>query len=151
MSKFQGSIDLQKLPGAKFVRLGDGSRNLVIPVDNNPTIVVGAKGIYLNIFIGESKNNQYGNTNYVVPSVSTKEEREALSEERRRELCPIIGNLKIALPQEGVGQQAVDLNAQAVEISNDGTSLGEHTPLYEKAAAASNNTAVDDPDNDLPF
>ena len=61
-----GSIDLSALNGVQINTTVNGKRSIVIPVDTNPAIFIGAmdKGghIYMDIEVRESPEAKYGNT-----------------------------------------------------------------------------------------
>lgn len=92
-----GTIDLSLLKGAHVSKGADGKESVVIPVEENPSVFLGAadKGghIYLDLEIRESPKNDYGHTHFIKLSVNRKK-REGLSDEKLRELTPIVGNIK---------------------------------------------------------
>lgn len=118
---YTASLDLMKYPGAVFGKI-NGKDYVCIPTDN-PTVVVGQKGIYLNLFIAElAQMNEYGGTHIICPSLTTKEEREAMSEADRKLYCPIVGNLKLT------GSQGGGMQAQAVTLDASGSASAQIFP-----------------------
>ena len=94
-----GSIDLSALNGVQINTTVNGKRSIVIPVDTNPAIFIGAmdKGghIYMDIEVRESPEGKYGNTHFIKLGLSRKKRDEmGLSDERARQYTPIIGNLR---------------------------------------------------------
>lgn len=102
-----GNIDLSALSGARLETTVNGRRNIVIPVDENPSIFVGAreKGghIYMDIEVREVPENRYGNTHFVKLSVGRRRREEmGMTLDTVRRCTPIIGNLK---PLSGRGRE----------------------------------------------
>ena len=94
-----GSIDLSALNGVQINTTVNGKRSIVIPVDTNPAIFIGAmdKGghIYMDIEVREVPDNRYGNTHFVKLSVGRKKREEmGLTQDSVKQYTPIIGNLK---------------------------------------------------------
>ena len=94
-----GSIDLSALNGVQINTTVNGKRSIVIPVDTNPAIFIGAmdKGghIYMDIEVRESPEAKYGNTHFIKLGLSKKKREEmGLSDEQARQYTPIIGNLR---------------------------------------------------------
>lgn len=110
---FQGKLNLKSLPGCEYLNIR-GQKCIVIPVEENPTIYVGQKGIYLNIAAIEAKDNQYGNSHTVFASITDKNLRASLSEEERRRVAPILGNLQ---PQMSQASPSAPQPAATVDIS----------------------------------
>lgn len=88
-----GSINLLAFCKAEYLTV-NGKPCVVIPVQENPTIFVGTKGIYAGINVVETKNNKFGFTHFVGSNITNSEERNKLSNDERKTLCPILGNLK---------------------------------------------------------
>ena len=78
-------------------------RCIIIPVDDNPSMYVGEKGVYLNIAAFANENPQYGDTHMLKPNLP-KEVREQMTDEQRRQQ-PILGNMR-PLRQEMQSQGA---------------------------------------------
>lgn len=110
-----------KLLGAKYLKI-QGEDYVCIPPKANPTMYVGQKGIYLNVGIGESKPNEYGNSHFIVASIANKELRDSMSEEEKRLKSPIIGNLK-AYKGDNSQTQAQEVASNAISLTEMGTSL----------------------------
>ena len=93
-----GNIDLSLLKGAHTIKEAGGKTSVVIPVEDNPCIFLGAadKGghIYLDIEVRESPDGKYNQSHFIKVSVN-RDRRAGLSGERLRELTPIVGNLRI--------------------------------------------------------
>ena len=121
-------MNLKNLPGSEYLSIR-GQKCLVIPVEENPTIFVGQKGIYLNISCIECKNNQYGNSHTVFASIGDKEVRMSYSDEDRRRVAPILGNLQSKESQSSQSptqepSAVVDIT-QISEIGGDFDSVGD--------------------------
>lgn len=90
-------VNLAALSGA-FVkdftssRTGVTKKCVVIPVDDNPSMFAGEKGIYLNIAAFANENPRFDDTHMLKPNVP-KEVREQMSDEERRAM-PILGNMR---------------------------------------------------------
>lgn len=103
-----------KLYGAQYLNI-NGKNSVCIPVDENPCIFAGRKGIYLNLCVMHlDKPDTYGNTDMIICSVEDKAVREAMTETERRAKAPIIGNLKELV--KGVPQQ-FDNQPKAIDLS----------------------------------
>ena len=94
-----GSIDLSALKGVQINTTVNGKRSIVIPVDTNPAIFIGAKDkgghLYMDIDVRESPEGKYGNTHFIKLGLSKKKRNEmGLSDEQARQYTPIIGNLR---------------------------------------------------------
>lgn len=88
-----GQINLLAFCKAEYLTV-NGKPCVVIPVQDNPSLSVGKKGIYASISVVETKNNKYGYTHFVGTNISNAEERSKLSQEEMRSVCPILGNVK---------------------------------------------------------
>lgn len=100
MENFAIKIDVQKMQGV-FLRnmtsakTGVTKRMLCIPVDDNPNIYVGDKGIYINLTANQNRNgqpSQYGDTHYLRPDIP-KEVYEKLTDEQKQQIA-IVGNMR---------------------------------------------------------
>ena len=106
-NNFTISVNLQKLKNAGLVTINGKTgkkRCVCIPVDDNPEIYVGEKGIYLGLVALERKEVSEHNETHIVKGNMPKEVREAMSEEERKGL-PIIGSVRAigqAAPQTEV-------------------------------------------------
>lgn len=114
MQNFGIRIDLQKLQNAFLWNLKGKSvtkKCLCIPVDDNPAIFVGEKGVYLNLTAVEVENPQYNDTHYVKGNIP-REVYEAMTDEQKKSF-PILGNMRpiVAKQQEASG---------TVEMKTDG-------------------------------
>ena len=93
-----GSIDLSALNGVQINTTVNGKRSIVIPVDTNPAIFIGARDkgghIYMDIEVRESLGLS-----------KKKRDDMGLSDEQARQYTPIIGNLR----PRGQRQDAEDL------------------------------------------
>ena len=94
-----GSIDLSALNGVQINTTVNGKRSIVIPVDSNPAIFIGAKDkgghLYMDIDVRESPEGKYGNTHFIKLGLSKKKREEmGLTDEQARQYTPIIGNLR---------------------------------------------------------
>lgn len=102
MANYTISLDLKKLNGATLRQLtgrtGQPKNCIIIPVDDNPSMVIGEKGIYLNATAYELEHPKYDDTHMVKPSLP-KEVRERMTEEERRAI-PILGNMRPIKPRE---------------------------------------------------
>lgn len=89
-------INLQKLKNAALLTIPGRTakkRCICIPVDDNPEIFVGEKGIYLNLTVIEMKESgQYGDTHLIKGNIP-EEIYKAMSEEERRSQ-PILGQMR---------------------------------------------------------
>lgn len=88
-------VNLTQLTGAFLKELTGRTatkRCIIIPVDDNPSMYVGEKGVYLNIAAFANENPQYGDTHMLKPNLP-KEVREQMTDEQRRQQ-PILGNMR---------------------------------------------------------
>ena len=107
-------VNLTQLAGA-FVKDLVGrtatKRCIIIPVEDNPSMFIGEKGVYLNITAFATDNPQYGDTHMLKPNLP-KEVREQMTDEQRRQQ-PILGNmrpLRSELPSQGAPMNVDDLD-----------------------------------------
>ena len=95
-NNFTISVNLQKLKNAGLVTVNGKTgkkRCVCIPVDDNPEIFVGEKGIYLGLVAIERKEVSEHNETHILKGYLPKDVREAMSEEERKGL-PIIGSVR---------------------------------------------------------
>lgn len=95
-NNFTISVNLQKLKNVGLVTVNGKTgkkRCVCIPVDDNPEIYVGAKGIYLGLVAIERKEMNEHNETHIIKGNLPKEVRDAMSEEERKGL-PIIGSVR---------------------------------------------------------
>ena len=107
-------VNLAQLAGA-FVKDLTGrtatKKCIIIPVEDNPSMFVGEKGVYLNITAFANDNPQYGDTHMLKPNIP-KDVREAMTDEQRRSQ-PILGNMKPLrneMPSQGQPVSVDDLD-----------------------------------------
>ena len=94
-----GGIDLSALNGVQINTTVNGKRSIVIPVDTNPAIFIGARDkgghIYMDIEVRESPEGKYGNTHFIKLGLGKKKREEmGLTQDSVKQYTPIIGNLK---------------------------------------------------------
>lgn len=112
MSTITGSINLMKFVGARKI-IASGEKGIFIPVEQNPTIVPGAKGAYANIRIVESNRtfNDHEYTHFLALSLPKKQREEMKASGRRDEdinaLTPILGNLETFVPKDSYQEEKV--------------------------------------------
>lgn len=124
MANFSIKADLLKIKGAFVTNLKGKTatkRCLVIPVDE-AGLFVGEKGVYLNLTASEMREPRYGDTHCVKINLD-KEAYNRLSEEERKAI-PILG-----------GMHELEQTTRTMAVTN----------TIDAA------TAIDDPDDDLPF
>lgn len=92
-------------------------RCLVIPIQDNPGIFVGERGVYLNATAIEQEEPKFEDTHFIKPDIP-KEMREKMSEEERRQV-PIIGSLKKAVYQRTEVAASGTITRDALEESAD--------------------------------
>lgn len=107
-------VNLAQLAGA-FVKDLTGrtatKKCIIIPVQDNPCMFVGEKGVYLNITAFANDNPQYGDTHMLKPNIP-KDVREQMTDEQRRQQ-PILGNmrpLRNELPSQGTPMNVDELD-----------------------------------------
>lgn len=86
-NNFTISVNLQRLKNAGLVTISGKTgkkRCVCIPVDDNPEIFVGEKGIYLGMVAIERKEVGEHNETHIVKGNLPKEVRDAMSEEERK-------------------------------------------------------------------
>lgn len=107
-------VNLTQLAGA-FIKDLTGKtatkKCVIIPVDDNPAMFVGEKGVYLNMNAFANDNPQFGDTHMLKPNLP-KEVREAMSDEEKR-AQPILGNMR-PLRQE-MQSQGQPMNADNLD------------------------------------
>ncbi len=125
MENFAIKIDVQKMQGV-FLRnmtsakTGVTKRIVCIPVDDNPNIYVGEKGIYLNLTANQNRDgqtSQYGDTHYVKADVP-KEVYERLTDEQKQQLA-ILGNMHPIVPRQQQAQGTTNSDAPETEPQDD--------------------------------
>lgn len=97
-----GGLNLSLLQNTATVTL-KGKNCLVIPIDDNPALFVGKKGVYLDISVVETPDSQYGHSHYVRANVGSSR-RNGYSKEELKALSPILGNLKPYAASESAPQ-----------------------------------------------
>lgn len=107
-------VNLAQLAGA-FVKDLTGrtttKKCIIIPVQDNPCMFVGEKGVYLNITAFANDNPQYGDTHMLKPNLP-KDVREQMTDEQRRQQ-PILGNmrpLRNEMPSQGTPMNVEELD-----------------------------------------
>lgn len=91
-NSFNGGLNLSLLQNTATVSL-KGKQCLVIPIEDNPTLFIGKKGVYLDLSVVETPDSQYGHSHYVRANVGASK-RQNYSREELKALTPILGNLK---------------------------------------------------------
>lgn len=107
---YSQSIDLKKLPGARFVKF-QGENGLTetyacIPV-NAGYIVKGEKGCYMNLIQQEMKEQRYGQSHFIKPSYS-KAAYDEMTEDQRKQI-PIIGSSKEIQSQKNTVEETAEI------------------------------------------
>lgn len=114
--KLKGNINLQKLDDTAIVKFND-KVGLFIPLDANPCLFKGKKGVYLNLVIRELNNpNAYGSTHMITANVPDKEKRDFLGDALSSKQ-PILGNLEPFARQ--TGEEDVVGTVSAVSAADD--------------------------------
>ncbi len=111
-------VNLTQLSGAFLKDLTGRTATkkcIIIPVEDNPSMFVGEKGVYLNIAAFANENPQYGDTHMLKPNLP-KEVRDLMTDEQRRQQ-PILGNMR-PLRQE-LASQGQPLQAEALDQPQD--------------------------------
>lgn len=111
-------VNLTQLNGAFLKELTGRTatkRCIIIPVDDNPSMFVGEKGVYLNIAAFANENPQYGDTHMLKPNLP-KEVREQMTDDQRR-AQPILGNMR-PLRQE-LQTQGQPIAAESLDQQQD--------------------------------
>lgn len=111
-------VNLTQLSGAFLKDLTGRTATkkcIIIPVEDNPSMYVGEKGVYLNIAAFANENTQYGDTHMLKPNLP-KEVRDLMTDEQRRQQ-PILGNMR-PLRQE-LASQGQPLQAEALDQPHD--------------------------------
>lgn len=113
MATINGSINLMKFVGARKV-VASGEKGIFIPIDQNPTIIPGAKGAYASVRIVEKEStfNDRHYTHFICLSLN-KEKKEQLkndgySDEQLNALTPILGNLETYQPKDEYQEEKVE-------------------------------------------
>lgn len=105
MATITGSINLMKFVGARKVSAG-GVKGIFIPIEENPSIVSGAKGEYANIRVVEKESN-FNDRHYthflalaLPKNVKDTLRSKGYDDERLNGLTPILGNLEEYQPRD---------------------------------------------------
>ena len=114
-TSFIGGLNLSLLQNATTATV-DGRSCLVIPIEDNPSLFVGRKGIYLDISIVETPGNMYGHTHFVKADIGSAK-RQNFSREDYIAHTPILGNLKVLESKEQ--EPAQEDSTSAVGESTD--------------------------------
>lgn len=122
MANFNIRVDLLKTGGViRNIKGKNGVKAcIVIPVDSCDGLFVGEKGAYLNLTAYEMKEQRYGDTHCVKPSL-TKEQRDSRSEEERKNL-PILGGMH-PIEYRQADSPLLQSAGAAVEVEDDGDDL----------------------------
>lgn len=119
MENLAVKIDLKKMKNAGLMNINGRTgkkRCVVIPVDDNPGIFVGEKGIYLSLSIVELSNqSQYGDTHLVKQSIPSETYRNMSEDERNS--YPILGNARPLVRKSQ--EMPVQGSASAVQDDDD--------------------------------
>ena len=110
-------INLQKLHNAALLIIPGRTakkRCICIPVDDNPEIFVGEKGVYLNLTAIEMKEpGQYGDTHLIKGNIPDDVYRVMTEEERKAQ--PILGQMR---PLARKAQPAPEVQAEADNVDD---------------------------------
>lgn len=105
-------INLQKLKNARLLIIQGKTakkRCICVPVDDNPEIFLGEKGIYLNLTAIEMKEpGQFGDTHLIKGNIPDDIYRVMTEEERKAQ--PILGQMR---PLARKAQPAPEVQAEA--------------------------------------
>ena len=118
-----GSINLMKYVGARKVSIS-GEKGVFIPLDENPTIFNGTKGVYASVRVVEHESEFDGKTyTHFIAASLNKEKREELEAEydkdEMKKFTPILGNM---VDYNAASYEDVD--AEDVEEEDDDMPLG---------------------------
>lgn len=104
-------LDLAKLKNVAVANINGKSGNsvkcVIIPVDYNNIFLSEKGGIYLDFGCYELKNEQYGQSHLVKPSLP-KEIYEAMTEEERKQQ-PIVGSLKPIKARQAIVNETAEV------------------------------------------
>lgn len=118
MSNYSVRLNLQAFKNAGLVTIPGRTakkRCICIPVDDNPEIFVGEKGVYLNLTAVEMKEpRQYGDTHFLKGNVPEKVYKSLSDEERKSQ--PIVGQMRPLVRKE---QPAPEVSAVQAEVEDD--------------------------------
>lgn len=89
MSNFSLKVNLLKVAGSRLVNV-NGQRTVLLPITDNG-LFEGEVGVYLNLVAIESKSDF--STHCVKPELP-RDVRDAMSQEKLKELCPIVGSMR---------------------------------------------------------
>lgn len=102
MSNYSVRLNLQAFKNAGLVTIPGRTakkRCICIPVDDNPEIFVGEKGVYLNLTAVEMKEpGQYGDTHFLKGNVPEKVWKSMSEDEKRSQ--PIVGQMRLLIRKE---------------------------------------------------
>ena len=112
MSTITGSINLMKFVGARKVS-ANGVKGIFIPIEENPSIISGAKGEYASVRIVE-KESTFNDRHYTlfVALLLGEEKKDSLrsqgySDEQINGLTPILGNLEEYQPRDSYQEENI--------------------------------------------
>lgn len=121
MQNFGIKIDMQRLQGACLRKMtgrtGVTKTCIIIPIEDNPSLFLGEKGVYLNMTANEQENPQYGDTHYVRGDIP-RDLYDRMSDEQRRSY-PILGNMRPIQPRQQQVTQTVDMRAPEGQQQDD--------------------------------
>lgn len=120
MQNYGIKIDLQKLKNAFLWNLKGKTATkkcICIPVDDNPAIYVGEKGVYLNLTAVETENQQYNDTHYVKGNIP-REIYDKMSDDVKKSF-PILGNMRPIVAKQQEASGTVDMNDAAAQNDDD--------------------------------
>lgn len=120
MQNFGIRIDLQKLKNAFLWNLKGKTATkkcICIPVDDNPAIFVGEKGVYLNLTAVEVENPQFKDTHCLRGNIP-REIYDKMTDEQRRSF-PILGNMRPIVAKQQEASGTVDMNDAAAQNDDD--------------------------------
>ena len=112
-----GGLNLSLLVNTATVTL-KGKNCLVIPIDDNPALFVGKKGVYLDISVVETPDSQYGHTHYVRANIGSSR-RGGYSKEALKAMTPILGDLKAVQAAAAAAEPQQDLPQGTVNGPED--------------------------------
>ena len=112
-----GGLNLSLLVNTATVTL-KGKNCLVIPIDDNPALFVGKKGVYLDISVVETPDSQYGHSHYVRANFGSSR-RGGYSKDARKATTPIRGNLTAVQAAAAAAEPQQDLPQGTVNGPED--------------------------------
>lgn len=123
-NNFTISVNLQKMKNAGLFTIQGKTgkkRCICIPVDDNPEIFVGEKGVYLGLIAIERKEVSERSETHIVKGNLPKKVRDAMSEEERK-AQPILGSVYAigqSAPSVGVVTAGTESGAAVSEVEED--------------------------------